>query len=76
MLDFIPKPNNLHCKLCRVDFIRGSEIQVVVHITDSVTGSHIEAIYPRCKSKLIIVCNEDAVVSLQSNAQKIEVFGN
>jgi hypothetical protein len=66
----------VHSELFRIDFIRGSEIPVLVHITDSMTGTHSEAIYSRCKSKLIIVCNEDAVKSLRSNAQKIEVFGN
>ena len=63
------------------NFIRGYEIPILVVFSQFMEGQLNEQVFSRCKSKLIIVCNEDhadKIVPVSSAcvfAQKIDVYG-
>ncbi len=43
----------------RDDYIKGSEVPILVLFCSSVSGPHNENVFSRCKSKLIVISNED-----------------
>jgi hypothetical protein len=67
--------------LFRDDFIRGFEASIVVMFCSFVEGPHNENVFSRCKSKLIVICNEEhALKIIPSNAdcdfaKTISVYG-
>jgi hypothetical protein len=60
--------------------MRGIEVPIVVLFSSAIEGPQVEKVLSRCKSKLIIICNEMhanilVVESQCSFAQNIPVFG-
>jgi hypothetical protein len=63
----------------REDFIQGFEVPILVLFCSSVTGPHNESVFSRCKSKLIVICNEEQantiVAQSEQGARAIDVYG-
>ncbi len=63
----------------RDNFIQGFEVPILVLFCSSVTGPHNENVFSRCKSKLIVICNEEQanIIAAQSEqgARAIDVYG-
>jgi hypothetical protein len=64
----------------REDFIQGFEVPVLVLFCSSVTGPHNENVFSRCKSKLIVICNDQQAYKIaeqsDQGAKAIEILGN
>ena len=62
-------------------FIRGFEVPILVVFTQFMEGQLNDQFFSRCKSKLIIICNEEhaeKIVPISSAcgfAKKIDVYG-
>jgi hypothetical protein len=68
------------CKIdCRDDFIQGCEVPVLVLFCSSVTGPHNENVFSRCRTKLIVICNEEQANTIaaksEQGARAIDVYG-
>jgi hypothetical protein len=63
----------------REDFIQGFEVPVLVLFCSSVAGPHNENVFSRCKSKLIVICNDKQAYKIAEQSDKgakaIEILG-
>jgi hypothetical protein len=63
----------------RDDFIQGFEVPILVLFCSTMTGPHNENVFSRCKSKLIVICNEEQANTIaaqsEQGARAIDVYG-